>query len=310
MAFIDLDGLRCHVQRLSPQDGGPPAATVVLLHGLLTDSLASFYFTLAPTLASAGLDVLMYDHRGHGRSARPATGYRLEHFTDDLQRLLDRLGIPGPVHLVGNSFGGTVAFALAARRPELVAGILAIESEPASAAWAAKLDGILADAERKLAREKVLTWIARRRGPHTARLARTAGSLLAETTMARDIPVSRLPAEAALRAVACPVLAVYGARSDLAEQAARLEQLLPNCRSVTVPGQEHSVLVETPDTVRHLTLAFLAEHGVDLRHPSAQASAQSFAQASAQPVAHPSDRPVAQASARPVGSRAAEGSTR
>ncbi|MFD0345553.1 alpha/beta fold hydrolase [Kitasatospora aburaviensis] len=166
MAFIDLDGLRCHVQRLGPQDGGPPAATVVLLHGLLTDSLASFYFTLAPTLASAGLDVLMYDHRGHGRSARPVTGYRLEHFTDDLEILLERLEVPGPVHLVGNSFGGTVAFALAARRPELVAGILAIESEPASAAWATKLDGILTDAERKLGRETVLRWIARRRGSH------------------------------------------------------------------------------------------------------------------------------------------------
>ncbi|MGW2255631.1 alpha/beta fold hydrolase [Kitasatospora sp. NPDC001660] len=274
MAFIDLDGLRCHVQRLSPQDGGPPAATAVLLHGLLTDSLASFYFTLAPTLASAGLDVLMYDHRGHGRSARPATGYRLEHFTDDLETLLDRLDLPGPVHLVGNSFGGTVAFALATRRPELVAGILAIESEPASAAWATKLDGILTDAERKLGREKVLRWIARRRGPHTARLARAAGTLLAETTLARDIPASRLPAEAALRAITCPVLAVYGAQSDLAEQAARLEQLLPHCRSVTVPDQEHSVLVGTPDTVRNLTLAFLTEHGADLRHPSAQPSVQ------------------------------------
>ncbi|MFJ3792826.1 alpha/beta fold hydrolase [Kitasatospora sp. NPDC090091] len=290
MAFIDLDGLRCHVQRLGPQDGGPPAATVVLVHGLLTDSLASFYFTLAPTLASAGLDVLMYDHRGHGRSGRPATGYRLEHFTDDLEALLERLEVPGPVHLVGNSFGGTVAFALAARRPELVAGILAIESEPASAAWATKLDGILTDAERKLGRETVLRWIARRRGSHTARLARAAGTLLAETTLARDIPASRLPAEAELRAIACPVLAVYGAQSDLAEQAAWLERLLPHCRSVTVPDQEHSVLVETPDRVRELTLAFLAEHGVGLRRPSAE--------------------PPAGRTGRPTGVRVAEGSAR
>ncbi|MCG6493959.1 alpha/beta fold hydrolase [Kitasatospora sp. A2-31] len=302
MAFVDLDGLRCHVQRLGPQDGGPPAATVVLLHGLLTDSLASFYFTLAPTLASAGLDVLMYDHRGHGRSARPVTGYRLEHFTDDLETLLERLDVPGPVHLVGNSFGGTVAFALAARRPELVAGILAIESEPASAAWAAKLDGILTDAERKLGREAVLRWIARRRGSHTARLARAAGTLLAETTLARDVPASRLPAEAELRAVACPVLAVYGAQSDLAEQAAPLERLLPRCRSVTVPGQEHSVLVETPDRVRELTLAFLADHGVDLRHqPSAP---------SADPPGKPSADRTADRTVQPVGVRVAEGSAR
>ncbi|MEU6971837.1 alpha/beta hydrolase [Kitasatospora aureofaciens] len=272
MAFIDLDGQRCHVQRLDPQDGGPPAATVVLVHGLLTDSLASYYFTLAPTLAAAGLDVLMYDQRGHGRSARPATGYRLEHFADDLELLLKRLDVRGPVHLVGNSFGGTVAFALATHHPELVAGILTIESEPASAAWAEKLDRLLRTAERRLGREMVLRWIARRYGAHTARLARAAGILLAETTVARDIPASRVPTEAALRAVSCPVLSVYGANSDLAEQAARLEQLLPHCRSVTVPDQEHSVLIETPDTVRDLTLAFLTDHGVDLRLPSTHPS--------------------------------------
>ncbi|MDH6577293.1 alpha/beta hydrolase [Kitasatospora sp. MAP5-34] len=265
MAFLDLDGLRCHVQRLAPQDGRPPAATVVLLHGLLTDSLASYYFTLAPALAAAGLDVLMYDHRGHGRSGRPPTGYRLEHFVDDLEAVLDRLEVTGPVQLVGNSFGGTVAFSLAARRPEQVAGILAIESEPASRAWAVKLDGILRQAERHLVEEETLAWVAEQRGSHTARLARSAGALLAGTSLARDIPASLLPAEAELRSIRCPVLAVYGTESDLACQAAWLDGLLADCRSTFVPGQEHSVLIEAPEVVRELTLSWLREHGADLR---------------------------------------------
>ncbi|MDH6135656.1 pimeloyl-ACP methyl ester carboxylesterase [Kitasatospora sp. MAA4] len=265
MAFLDLGALRFHVQRLHPQDAGPPAATVVLLHGLLTDSLASYYFTLAPALAAAGLDVLMYDQRGHGRSGRPPTGYRLEHFADDLETLLDRLEVTGPVHLVGNSFGGTVAFALAARRPEQVLSILAIESEPASAAWAAKLDGILRRAEIELLKKSTLAWVAAKRGPHTARLARSAGRLLAETSLAREIPASRLPADAELRAISCPVLTVYGTRSDLAAQADWLDGLLGDCRSTFVPGQEHSVLVETPEVVRELTLSWLREQGAELR---------------------------------------------
>ncbi|MFJ2863763.1 alpha/beta fold hydrolase [Kitasatospora sp. NPDC087314] len=265
MVFIDLDGLRFHVQRLGPQDTGPPAATVVLLHGLLTDSLASYYFTLAPALAAAGVEVLMYDQRGHGRTGRPPTGYRLERFVDDLEALLDRLEVTGPVHLLGNSFGGTVAFGLAARRPEQVVGILAIESEPATAAWAAKLDGILRRAETELVKKSTLAWVAAKRGRHTARLARSAGTILAETSLAREIPASRLPDEAQLRAIRCPVLAVYGTRSDLAAQAAWLDGLLPDCRSAFVPGQEHSVLIETPDVVRELTLSWLREQGAELR---------------------------------------------
>ncbi|MEZ0089146.1 alpha/beta fold hydrolase [Streptacidiphilus sp. EB129] len=269
MAFLDLDGLRCHVQRLAPSDGRPPAATAVLVHGLLTDSLASYYFTLAPALAAAGLEVLMYDQRGHGRSERPPTGYRLEQFVDDLGTLLDRSRPAGPVHLLGNSFGGTVSFGLAAERPDEVCSILAIESEPASPAWAAKLDDILRRAEAQLRHEETLAWVTQRHGAHTARLARSAGRLLAGTTLARDIPASLLPTEAELRAIRCPVLAVYGTESDLAEQADLLDELLPSCRSCFVPGQEHSVLVEAPDTVLELTLSWLREQGTELRGPAA-----------------------------------------
>jgi pimeloyl-ACP methyl ester carboxylesterase len=266
---LEIGGLPFHVQRLGPSDGGPPAATVVLVHGLLTDSLASYYFTVAPALAAAGVEVLMYDQRGHGRSGRPRNGYQLERFVTDLADLLDEWAPGRPVHLVGNSFGGTVAFGLAEQQPARVASILAIESEPASPAWADKLDGILKRAEAELVRPTTLAWVAAKRGAHTARLARSAGKLLAATTLARDIPASRLPGDARLAAIRCPVLAVYGTESDLAEQAAWLEGLLPNCRSTFVCGQEHSVLVEAPDTVLDLTLDWLREHGVVLRGAAA-----------------------------------------
>ncbi|MEU1626713.1 alpha/beta hydrolase [Streptomyces sp. NPDC020096] len=261
MAYLTLGGLRFHVQRLTPQDAGPPAATVVLLHGLLTDSLASYYFTLAPTLVAAGMEVLLYDQRGHGRTGRPSTGYQLERFVDDLEALLDRLEVTGPVHLVGNSFGGTAAFGLAARRPDQVAGLLIIESEPATPAWAVKMDANLRRAKTQLVREEALAWIAMRYGEHTARLARSAGRLLAATSLARDLPASRVPTEAELRAIRCPVLAVYGMESDMVDQAAWLEELLPDCKSTFVSGQEHSVLIGATDAVRELTLSWLWEHG-------------------------------------------------
>jgi pimeloyl-ACP methyl ester carboxylesterase len=268
MAFIQLGELRCHVQRLAPRDADPPAATAVMVHGLLTDSLASYYFTLAPALTAAGVEVLLYDQRGHGRTSRPLTGYLLEHFVGDLEALLDRLEMTGPVHLLGNSFGGTVAFGLALRRPHQVASVVVIESEPATPAWAAKLDRMLLRGRTQLVQPEALAWIERRHGSHTARLARSAGRLLTETSLAGDVPASRVPTEAELRAIRCPVLALYGTESEMAAQARWLEESLPACRSVFVPGQEHSILIETPALVRELTLSWLVEQGAKLRGPA------------------------------------------
>ncbi|MEV6181517.1 alpha/beta fold hydrolase [Streptomyces sp. NPDC052016] len=251
MAMVDTGAVRLHVQRIGPRAGRPVTGTMVLVHGLLTDSLASYYFTVAPAFAAAGLDVVMYDLRGHGRSARPADGYTLDDGIDDLEALLDRLAVTGPVHLVGNSYGGTVAFGYAARHPERAASVSLVESEPATAAWAEKLGGILRRVVTELAYNErdAIAWITAHRSHNTARLARGAARLARETTLGRDIPASRVLTEDQIRAVRCPVLGVYGGDSDLAGLVPWLESSLPDCRTVVVPGHEHSVLVEAAGTV-------------------------------------------------------------
>lgn len=255
MAMIDAGGIRLHVQRMGPADGRTPRATVVLVHGLLTDSLASYYFTVAPPFAAAGLDVVMYDLRGHGRSGRPPSGYTLDDNIDDLEALLDRLEVTGPVHLVGNSYGGTVAFGYAARHPERAASVSLIESEPATALWAAKLGGILRRVMHELAynEDDALAWITAHRSHNTARLAKGAARLARETTLGRDIPASRVLTEEQIRAVRCPVLGVYGGDSDLVDLVPVKQALLTDFRPVVLPGHEHSVLVEAAPAVgRHI----------------------------------------------------------
>jgi 3-oxoadipate enol-lactonase len=99
---IDTHALRLPAKGVPDADGQHP--TVMLVHGFGADSLASFYFTLAAPLSARGIEVIAYDLRGHGRSSRPDTGYRLSDFVADLAELLDALDVPGPVHLVGNSY--------------------------------------------------------------------------------------------------------------------------------------------------------------------------------------------------------------
>ncbi|MFJ4101099.1 alpha/beta fold hydrolase [Amycolatopsis japonica] len=260
MAKVKVGDLDVHVQRLGPSDGTAPV--VVFVHGLLTDSLASYYFTLGPTFAAQGIDVVMYDLRGHGRTTRPATGYRLEEFVADLDGLLTALGIDRPVHVAGNSFGGSIAFGLAASRPERVASVVAIEAEPPVRAWVGHMAEGLADAKNRLAHDEVIGWIAENHGAHTARLSKSAYKILAATTLAEDIPLSRT-IDDDLGAVRCPVLALFGDRSGLSAQVPDLEANLRRCRTVVLPDQGHSVLVERTSETSELILGWVREHSCE-----------------------------------------------
>jgi 3-oxoadipate enol-lactonase len=67
--------------------------------------------------------VLLYDIRGHGRSAAPGNDYTLEALAADVANLLDYLGIPR-VAFVGLSIGGTIAQAFALNYPERISALV------------------------------------------------------------------------------------------------------------------------------------------------------------------------------------------
>lgn len=276
MARALANGVDHHVQLL-PAKGADAHAhrpTVVFVHGAFIDSLASFYFTLGPQFADAGFDALMYDLRGHGRSERPARGYTLDDFSDDLDALLDALAVDGPVHLVGNSFGGTVALDFAVHRPGRAASVTVVESGPATQSWAATMAEALSQATEKLPEDQALAWFVAEYGAlsstrqadaahqaHIARLGRAAGKLIASTTIAHDIVSGRVLTEDQIRTLRCPVLLVNGSEGLVADESAWLADLLPgSCHVAVVPGQKHSVLVEAAEEVGAVALDWIREH--------------------------------------------------
>jgi len=255
MTIVQANGVDLHVEEVAPI--GEPTGTAVLIHGVTSDSMASWFLTLAHPLAQAGLRVLLYDLRGHGHSERPATGYRLDDFVDDLEALLaEHWKVDGPVHLFGNSFGGTVAFSYAARHPARVAGIVAIESAPPTAAWFGRMARRLARAAETLADVEAIV----DKRPLFARRARTASALLAETSIGAELPNSVLCDPAAIAAIDCPVLCLYGADSAVRELAAETERLLPQSRHVVVEGFGHTLLIDATDQVRAEVLAWLLSY--------------------------------------------------
>jgi pimeloyl-ACP methyl ester carboxylesterase len=261
------NGIRQNHEVLLPRGTAPDPPTIVCVHGILIDSLASYYFTVAQALRDAGFRVVLYDLRGHGKTEQPPSGYRVDDFVADLAGLLDALGV-GAAYFLGNSFGGTVVYGFAARHPHRVAGITVIESEPATTAWSTKMAANLHKAATQLGTWEATAWITARYGRDLARRAKRAARLLGATTLERDLPTSTVLSEPGIAAIECPTLALYGSKSDLAAQAEHLRALMPGYEAVILPGLEHSVLVEATARVLDLLLGWLREHQLARRGPS------------------------------------------
>lgn len=95
------------------------ACPVVFNHGIGTNR--DLWAGWVPALAGRHI-VARFDLRGYGQSPLPPVDHRwaLEELIADLLDVASLSG-PGPYHLVGESLGGTVVLATAARHPEKVA---------------------------------------------------------------------------------------------------------------------------------------------------------------------------------------------
>lgn len=110
---VFISGTEIFVRETGPQDGPP----VVLLHGAGFDGEANFY-RIIPALSDR-YRLIVPDHRAHGRSERTRGRIDIEDLGDDLEELLDVLGIDRAA-IFGYSMGGMVALSFADRFPQRV----------------------------------------------------------------------------------------------------------------------------------------------------------------------------------------------
>lgn len=256
MPDVTANGLRFHVQHLGSGEPGRPQ--VVMLHGLVIDNLSSWYYTIANPVALHA-DVHLYDLRGHGRSELPERGYTVADNVDDLEALLAEWGVDGPVHLVGNSFGGVVSLAFAHRHPERVASLFLIEAHFAVEGWGEHMAGSLALAAFGLDEDAVQGWLAENADRKLSRLAKRAERFLMQTSLIDDLqaeqPIGWLPE------ISCPTYAIYGSESDILDRARELEAKVPHCELEIVEGSSHSLLTEQSALVRERALAWIERQG-------------------------------------------------
>jgi pimeloyl-ACP methyl ester carboxylesterase len=257
MAEIVARGVRFHVQQLGPRHGASQQGhPVVFIHGLGLDNLSSFYYTLANPVAHAGARVILYDLRGHGLSERPRTGYRVSDSVADLAAILDTLGVDGPVHLVGNSYGGTVALGFAVRYPERVTSMVLIEAHVPLPGWAAQMAATIRKIGSDLTVGDLGRWMAQSR--KHAGLATLGKDLIHHTTFMNDLLATEPFAERELRTFISSVRAVYGEQSDVIHHAHVLDGVLPQCALTVLPDVDHSVLSKATRALRAIVLEWFA----------------------------------------------------
>jgi len=109
-------------------DAHTPAAkgtTTVLIHGLAT-SMAFWYAGVANQLAALG-NVVLFDLRGHGRSAMPHSGYTANALAQDVVAILDHFNV-GRAHIAGHSYGGLVALEFALQHSDRTQSVLVADT--------------------------------------------------------------------------------------------------------------------------------------------------------------------------------------
>lgn len=108
-------------------DGPEGAPLVLLLHGLPRNSWE--WHHQIPAMAALGYRVVAHDLRGFCDGARPegVEAYHLDEYIADTLAIADELGDTGSgFHLMGTSIGSSIAWGLAARHPERVRSLVAI----------------------------------------------------------------------------------------------------------------------------------------------------------------------------------------
>lgn len=117
-AMVPVPGGRAYVRVNGDLDG--PRPPIVMLHG--GPGSSHWYFLNATAMASERA-VILYDQLDSGRSETPddPVNWQVARFVDELEAIRSHLKVKR-WHVLGASWGGTVALEYAARRPEALAG--------------------------------------------------------------------------------------------------------------------------------------------------------------------------------------------
>ena len=227
---------------------------------------------------SASYRVIVFDHRGCGRSDRPAERYTTRMFADDAFAMLDAMGVTEPVHVLGHSMGGRVAQWIALDHADRVRSLVLAASGPGPIGDTPRPAGI---SPEKVAEFVSLGWpgymeehlrssdlffsaspdtVERFAAAHRGRFGTDLLSYL------RHLDARlRHDTKALLSKIEAPTLVIVGSEDNYGSpghlDASRfLANAIPDTEMVVIPDVAHALHIETAQIFNDAVGRFLSEH--------------------------------------------------
>jgi pimeloyl-ACP methyl ester carboxylesterase len=234
------------------EQGDPQPTAVLLLHAWV-ESSACFDRLLQevpPTLR-----VFAMDQRGHGDADKPADGYALVNFADDIEAFMDAVGLQSAV-LLGSSSGGYVAQQVAVQVPHRVDGLVLVgapRSLQGRPAFADEVDR-LTDPVDPTWVEESLTWFPRYHHVpdwYIKDRIRDGLRVPAHVWKAGHAGLTTAVPPSESGTITAPTLIMWGERDDLLplHDGYALAAAIPSSRLIVYEDTGHLVLWEQPERV-------------------------------------------------------------
>lgn len=260
MSTLHLNGIDLYYE-INGQ--GPP---LLFIHGLGSSSKdwqeqTSFF--------ANNYKVITVDVRGHGQSDKPEGPYSIQLFAEDIAVFIQALDV-APVHMVGISMGGMIAFQLAVSRPELIQSMTIVNSGPEMFAHSFK-DRIQVFQRlilfRLFSMEKIGEVISRKLFPkdnqHELR------SMMIERWATNDKRAYMASFKAIvgwsvkehIESIHCPTLAIAADEdyTPIATKEAYVSKM-PNAQLVIIKDSRHATPLDQTEEFNKILAAFISSH--------------------------------------------------
>lgn len=258
MNVAEINGARLHFR---DEGAGAP---VVFCNSLGTDLRL---WDKVVSRLPAGLRIVRYDKRGHGLSDAPPAPYAMGKLVSDAEALMEHLGLSGAV-FVGCSIGGMIAQGLAAKRPDLLSGVVLSNTATkigTQEMWDDRIAKVEAGGVDVLADAVLERWFSPpfRDTPELSAWR----NMLTRTPLAGysgcSAAIAGTDFYTTTAALKMPVMGIGGDHDgstppDLVRETA---ELAPRGRFELIRGAGHLPMVEQPDAFARVLTGFLEEIG-------------------------------------------------
>lgn len=238
---------------------------LLLIHGL--GSSTRGWVTQVPEF-SKKYQVITIDLRGHGKTDKPKGPYSMAMFAKDIVNFLKSLEV-GPIHVLGISLGGSIAFQLTIDYPNTVKSQIIVNASPGLSMGKFKMKFEFFKRTfivRLVGMKKMGEVLAPRLfiKPEQEELRKMLIEQWAENDKRAYLNAMKTfkgwSVLDRLHTIKCPTL-VIGSDEDYTPTSIKEEYtaLIPNAKLVVIEDARHAVTIEKPDEFNTIVMDFLSK---------------------------------------------------